>query len=401
MNNLVIIPFHDFKVALNEGFCTRDTHLYENFINNDKIDNVIIINRPTSLIEILLNRKKLITIKESIIYKNNFCYIQEYKKGVYILDFLVFDFFNVIIKKHSWLPEIYSRKKIVDSIKDSLNFLKINQFSVYMSMPFSVKLGLSIGANTKILDAVDNFAKYENWSYFRNTINSLYNTAKAHYDIIYVNSQDTFDYLKNDCKAELILQPNGADHEIFSKDYERPSDLPNKFTVGYAGKIQVMFNTELLVSIAKKHPNINFVLLGKFLDKKWKKNHWDKLVKEIPNIIFLGHKKYDTLPAYYNNFDVCIIPYSIKNQHGGDPIKFYEYMICKKPIISTNIGNISKFNNNESIFICNTNKEFEESFEKILKNIKYLKTDYILPEDITWKAISNTMVNKVFKNEKN
>lgn len=62
----------------------------------------------------------------------------------------------------------------------------------------------------------------------------------------------------------------------------------------------------------------------------------------------------------------------------GIQLKFYEYMICKKPIISTNIGNISKFNNNESIFICNTNKGWR-IFEKILKNIKYLKTDYILP----------------------
>lgn len=397
MNNLIIIPFHDLKGALKEGFRTRDTHLYEHFMNNDMVDNLIIINRPTSLAEVLLRKKKIKTIK-NILYKKNFTYIQKYRNNVYVIDFFVIDFFNVILKKHAWIPSIYSEKNISLKITNALNYLKIHDFSIYMSSPFSVELGLNLNAKVNILDAVDNFSKYKNWTYFKPEIESLYNKAKVNFDYIFVNSQDTFDYLSNKCHAKLQLIPNGVDFEKFQGHFERPKDLPSdRPIVGYAGKIQRMFDVELLAKLAKNNSEINFVILGKFLDLKWKNQYWDKNISGIKNIHILGDKSYNSLPNYYNHFDICFIPYSITNQHGGDPIKFYEYLACNKPIISTNIGNIKKFNNGKSIFICDTSEEFIQKFELLIKNYKKLIINHSIPSNLTWLSISKYMLSKLFK----
>lgn len=397
MRNLIIIPFHDFKTIKN-GFRTRDAHLYEYFVKNETLDNVVIINRPTSLVELFLRKKKILTTK-NVIYKNKYCYIQKLKNNIYIIDLLVFDIFQVVKMRHAWLPYIYSRKDVISKINDALSFLNIIDASVYMSSPFSVELGNQIKANFRLLDAVDNFAMYKEWNFFQNRIKELYTSAKKNYDMIYVNSQESFDFMKKDCRADLKLIPNGVDSFKFRGKFETPSDLPKgKKIVGYAGKIQRMFNPFLLAELAQKHPDCNFVLLGKFLDKKWKTKHWDNYLAKFDNVFFLGDKPYSDLPAYYNSFDICMIPYFIEEQHGGDPIKFYEYMACNKPIISTAIGNIEKYHNGHNIMICANEGEFLTNFD-FLKNNLDKKILHEIPEEMEWKAISSKTVEYMFDKE--
>ncbi len=396
MNNLVVIPFHDYKVSLREGFRTRDAHLYEHFMKNHDLDKIVIVNRPTSLAEVLLKRKKIRTLQR-VIYKNDFCYLQQLNEKVYIIDFFVFDFLSVIRKRHAWLPFIYSKKKTATKIKQMLDQIGIQHFGVYMSAPFSVETAMNLKADVKVLDAVDNFAKYKNWNYFNNTIVSLYETAKQHFDFIFVNSQDTYNYLKPKCKAFLKLEPNGVDFDKFHGTFPKPADIPSGKIVGYAGKIQRMFNAGILMKLAKTHPDVHFVLIGKFLDPDWKKKHWINGMSNLKNIHFLGDKQYNTLPAYYHAFNICIIPYYIEEQHGGDPIKFYEYMACNKPIVSTDIGNIKKYNNDKSIFICKNEEEFIEKTGLLISQLPIMNIQYELPSEITWEVIASGMIDQMFK----
>jgi len=295
--NLIVVPFHDFKIALTEGFRTRDTHLYQHFMDNDSIANLVIINRPTSLIELFLRRKKLLTSGD-VIYNKNGCYVQEIKKNVFIIDILSTDILSVVRLKHAWLPRIYRSSSIVTKIKNALAFLGIHNHAIYMSSPFSVDLALLLGSNVKILDAVDNFVKHKIFAHFKDEIDQLYNTAKLLFDVIFVNSTDTLNYLNTGCSSQLILLENGVDIEIFRKKHTpMPSDLLNikRPIVGYAGKMQSMFNVDLLKRTAAQYPNVSFVLIGKILDPNWMKD-----IYNISNIYYLGDKEYDVLPDYLN-----------------------------------------------------------------------------------------------------
>lgn len=53
MVNVVIVPFHDYKKWNEEGFRTRDAHVCEHFSENSEIEKILVINRPTSLAEVL------------------------------------------------------------------------------------------------------------------------------------------------------------------------------------------------------------------------------------------------------------------------------------------------------------------------------------------------------------
>jgi glycosyltransferase involved in cell wall biosynthesis len=110
------------------------------------------------------------------------------------------------------------------------------------------------------------------------------------------------------------------------------------------------------------------------------------------NVHFLGDIHYDKLPSYIMNATICIIPYDIEKQHGGDPIKFYEYFATGLPIVSTKIGEISSFHDNESVFIVNRS-EFVESCGKALtiRSSEYRK----LPVQITWVYKAQYMIDKI------
>lgn len=395
MNNLLVLPFHDFKFALEHGFSTRDSHIYEYFIEDPSIDNVVIINRPTSLAEILIRRKKVKSL-DNVIFKKNGVYVQEYLPGVYVIDFIVSDFFNVLRMKHAWLPYIYSSKKIYKKTREALEFIGINEFSCYMSSPFTAILGKKLNAEVTMLDAVDNLTKFKNWSYFKETIQELYMLAKRDFDHIIVNSKDSLSFFGNESKASVEFIASGADMNNFKGEFLRPFDLPKgKPIVGYAGKIQRMFDAELFEELARSNPDMNFVIVGKILDSKWKRTVWDKHMEGLKNVHFLGFKKYENLPSYYAHFDICIIPYIIENQHGGDPIKFYEYMASSKPIVSMNIGEINSFHNGESVFICDNREEFIRSFIHLKEHYNELSIDYEILYN-SWSQVAEKLKQKLF-----
>ena len=53
---------------------------------------------------------------------------------------------------------------------------------------------------------------------------------------------------------------------------------------------------------------------------------------------------YAQLPQAINSFDVCLIPYHVNDENNGTcPTKFIEYCAAGKPVVSTKLPGISKF----------------------------------------------------------
>ena len=56
----------------------------------------------------------------------------------------------------------------------------------------------------------------------------------------------------------------------------------------------------------------------------------------MPNVHYLGHKNYQILPHYLHGFSVATIPFLINQTTvSTNPIKLFEYMAGKKPIVTT------------------------------------------------------------------
>ncbi|MEA2016761.1 MAG: glycosyltransferase, partial [Actinomycetota bacterium] len=211
------------------------------------------------------------------------------------------------------------------------------------------------------------------------------------------NSRETRKFMSNS-RVGPVLILNGVDKEFFSvKDKFIPEDIKNipNPIVGYAGKIGKRINVDIMEFVARKLPELSFVFIGPLLDKKWVK----KLIK-YKNIFFLGDKNYRELPYYLNSFDICMIPHNagaLENE--GDPIKLYEYLAARKPVVTTNIAGVDLFR--DYIKIC---KDGEEFLEGITYYIEKIKSDTglsdrlkdVIKKEYTWAEKTKIILNEIF-----
>jgi glycosyltransferase involved in cell wall biosynthesis len=70
----------------------------------------------------------------------------------------------------------------------------------------------------------------------------------------------------------------------------------------------------------------------------------DGEVPRRPNLVYLGRRPYESLPAYGKAFSAALIPYHLTPQvlH-ANPLKLREYLAMGKPVISVSTPEIDRF----------------------------------------------------------
>lgn len=134
--------------------------------------------------------------------------------------------------------------------------------------------------------------------------------------------------------------------------------------IGYVGGIHKHIDFGLLKYIAEIHPDWNIVLVGPI---QIQPGGLDKL----PNVFLLGKKDFSSLPAYINRFDVCVIPYELNNYTMTVfPTKLNEYHAMGKPVISTALPEVVRFNeeNGELVTVCKAKEDFVNAIESKLQS---------------------------------
>jgi glycosyltransferase involved in cell wall biosynthesis len=117
------------------------------------------------------------------------------------------------------------------------------------------------------------------------------------------------------------------------------SNKKNKIIIGYYGAHASWVDYDLIKKIADYKPDtFTVVMIGK-------SDVYNHSIKHN-NITWINHVDYNVLPSYLSYFDICMIPFKLTEMiKGCDPIKFYEYCASGKPIITTRIEPILKYNN--------------------------------------------------------
>ena len=130
--------------------------------------------------------------------------------------------------------------------------------------------------------------------------------------------------------AENLLIRNAAEIERFNKVPKHlayPSERP---VVGYLGAIADWFDMSLVISVAHKFSDWDFVLVGDtaFCDvAEAKKLHNIKLIGEVP---------YVDSASWVHSFDVSFIPFKLTELTlCTSPVKVYEYLAAGKPVVAT------------------------------------------------------------------
>lgn len=174
--------------------------------------------------------------------------------------------------------------------------------------------------------------------------------------IVVATSDQLFEEVQRHRTRNCILSTNGVDVDHWRIPREDPpTDLKPALTgrtvVGYHGALAKWTDYDLLRRIADDG-NYELVLIGHEHDDELPKSG----LKEHPRVHFLGSKSYFELNAYAVWYDIAILPFRKTDlTQAVSPVKIFEYMAARKPIVSTDLRECRKY---QSCLIAETHEEF-------------------------------------------
>jgi len=139
------------------------------------------------------------------------------------------------------------------------------------------------------------------------------------------------------------------------------STLPRP-VIGYVGGIHKFFDVQMLAAMARAKPDWSWVLVGPLQTSP-------RELRRISNVYLAGPKAHGELSDYICGFDVGIVPY-LSNGYTATviPTKINEYLAMGKPVVSTDLPEVSTFNDKYGVIITSPNRpaEFVASIERAL-----------------------------------
>lgn len=210
-----------------------------------------------------------------------------------------------------------------------------------------------------------------------------------------------YDDVKKERKNNYILATNGvtlADFET-TENMEIPDEIKkikSKYDkiICYYGALAKWFDYELLNKIAKAYPNYAIVLIGIEYDTSLKNSK----ILENSNIHFIGKVDYNKLIFYSSNVDLLTIPFLINDiTESTSPVKLFEYMATKKPILTTAMKECKKY---KSVNIANSHEEFISKIPEVIelaKDESYIKLLLEESKQNTWIQKANDIINMISK----
>jgi glycosyltransferase involved in cell wall biosynthesis len=386
-------------VSESTGFRTRESHLIQEFQENENIRRILIVDRPISLPEILLKKRPWKVKKGWVVYRRFNKSITQVTDKIYVLDIFSPELLKPVILKRRWWDYIFKKSSIINKIKEAIKHLCLNNIVLFLWNPFSTGIIGNLNESLIVFDAIDNFMKHPEAQDARKEALQGYDKIKKSADLIFTVSKAMKEFMENSRKNVFCI-PNGVDIAFFQpgqdKEYlEDIKEIP-KPIIGYVGRMAKRINIDLVSLLAIEMPDISFVFIGVILNKQW-----IRPLFKIPNIYFLGDKHYSLIPKYINSFDICIIPHNVGTlENDGDPKKLYEYLACAKPVVTSKIGGVGVFD--KVISIANDKEEFLRAIQALLNSLKSGNIDReklrgSISSEHFWKTKADFMIKMIMK----
>jgi glycosyltransferase involved in cell wall biosynthesis len=197
-----------------------------------------------------------------------------------------------------------------------------------------------------------------------------------------VITQALLDLLEPTYHASRIphtVAPNGIDLERYQALPEPPEarrelGLIESPTVGYTGHLYPGRGMSLMVELASRFPDVQFLWVGGNPQdvETWR----NRLATQgVGNVILAGFVENSRLPMYQAAADVLIMPYegAIAGSSGGNsalycsPMKMFEYMACGRAIVSSDLPVIREVLNERNAVLCPP--EDAESWARALREL--------------------------------
>lgn len=230
------------------------------------------------------------------------------------------------------LVRFLNRKIILRYLKGFLKNYDLNNAYLISACPATADIVKDFGVKKIVYYCADQH--YAQPGMNKNLVTNLENKLIESSDLVVVTSKALIPEKKVLAKNIQYL-PHGVNYEHLRQsvcqDYVLPDDIKyaEKPLIGYVGSIGNHLNFDFILYLANNIKNGTIIMLGPI----------EEDVTELPQhkrITYLGMKKYDQLPAYMQNFSVCLLPWDQESERitYAHPTKLREYLSAGVPVVS-------------------------------------------------------------------
>jgi len=383
---LNIVMFNMSKYSdWQKGIANRNYHVLHSLARNNHINKIIAVDfLPFNFkraLKTYIGDQVLRDTQGTIIYGDLTSRCWQVSSKI-----LVYSTIDTILNKSKIISEL---NRIITDQNMKNNLIIWNYNPLYIDY-FDNQLNQVLN----IFDAVDDWLNHSSYKKFQNILKNNYETIKRKSNLIFTVSQSLKKELFENINKVHWL-PNAVNLKHFQSEtniHPKLNNITNPI-IGFLGILQDRLDTNILLKLAENNPGKSIVLAGPCWPNFPKKDF-----KKFKNIHFLGPINHREIPMLYNGFDVGIIPYKInKFIKSTDPMKFYEYLSAKLPIVSTNIPGLERFQG--LIQIAKTPEEFDHLVNRALtENKEKLSEEKInLLSTNTWNYRISQMLKLIYE----
>jgi len=199
--------------------------------------------------------------------------------------------------------------------------------------------------------------------------------------------------------GDVVVLPNGVNKNAFEPVTKLPAGtLRNngKPIVGFLGAFEYFIDFDVILQAAEMLPDVHFLLVGTGRD--WENVSQKAATKKLQNIQFTGGVPHSQVFSYIQAMDICLnIFRPIPVSHRACPIKLFEYMSQKKPVISTRLDELKNVDKGY-LYFADSESELIEAIQSILDNpetaMVRANNGWQIARDLyTWENISEKFVS--------
>jgi UDP-galactopyranose mutase len=238
--------------------------------------------------------------------------------------------------------------------------------------PMALTFSRGVHASAVVFDCMDELSAFHGAP---RELLELESELLARADLVFTGGQSLYE-AKRERHRHAHAFPSSVDVKHFARARETQEDPADQSPIphprlGFFGVIDERMDVPLLASVAKARPEWHLVLLGPCVKID------PATLPTLPNIHYLGMKKYDELPRYLSGWDVAMLPFA-KNDATRfiSPTKTPEYLAAGCPVVSTSVRDVVRpYGEQSLVAIADTPEDFVKAVEKLL-----------LPQPAEWRA---------------
>jgi glycosyltransferase involved in cell wall biosynthesis len=256
----------------------------------------------------------------------------------------------------------FNRWFLRQQIKHAMRSLDFDRPINWVFNPAASMVAGSLGEDMLIYYCVDDYSAFS--GVHSAALAQMEHDLLKRSDLVITSSDRLFN-ARREHNPSTTLVRHGVDWTHFRRTFDTSTSVPNDLAairgpiLGYFGLIaDDWVDVPLIAHVAQRLPQASIVMLGKTtMDVS--------ALKRLPNVHMLGHRPYESLPAYCKGFDVAMIPFPVNQATlNSNPLKAREYLAAGLPVVSTSIPEV------EALGLCRTAKTSEDFVKNIIEALE-------------------------------